>query len=503
MSTITQAIPELDEHDGEHEEIDLDIGDPQVNFYPPLHLQRRIWILDICRREGITELLDVGCGEGQLLSVLAQPATWLSPLPDMERFSYKTEVPNLHMKRITGLDVSAADLAFAVKDTKPPSSGDADEQMYGLRVTRFEDLEVKIFKGALETMNPDFVGVECIVCTEVIEHLPPETLPALAPMLLGIYSPKRLLITTPSYTFNARFTRPSAPREQRARQGFLDPTGRTDRIFRHPDHKFEWTVDEFHAWCGQTADEWDYELEEMAGIGRPLEDDPWGRDEELGDASFVVSFRRKDGVVDRADKARRVLEALKLDGKPHELLATHHHEAHESAGKPGSTDAIAAMVKTKMEELRDAIVPLEQLWFDPAVSTLCGGFIEVLIRAVEESAGLTLLRPTEGSKEWSIEIVGGIKDAMGSFWTEGFAEADCSLDLIPDGWMPGQDPDDGYEEEDTESSSLSTTGADGDASWNGSQSENGESWGKNADAWSGPVSSWEDGGGWGEQVHSD
>jgi hypothetical protein len=62
MATIsTTTIREIDEHDGDlAEEIDLDSDapSPQVTFYPPLFLQRRIWILDILRRESIVDVCD-------------------------------------------------------------------------------------------------------------------------------------------------------------------------------------------------------------------------------------------------------------------------------------------------------------------------------------------------------------------------------------------------------------------------------------------------------------
>ncbi|KAJ6507917.1 hypothetical protein C8R47DRAFT_966618 [Mycena vitilis] len=479
------VIHEIDEHDGDlSEEIDFDCdaANPQVTFYPPLFLQRRIWILDILRRESIVDVLDVGCGEGQLLGVLSQPAPWLAP-PATSVFPpgrpkngeypscYKIDLPNLHAHRIAGLDVSAHDLAFAVKGTEPPgeSAKEEDPYTYGVRVTRWEDMTAKVWKGGLQVINEEFVGVECIVCTEVIEHLPPDILPALAPTLLGIYHPTRLLLTTPSYTFNARFTRPGAPRSVRLRQAYADPTGRTDRVFRHEDHKFEWTADEFGAWCRAAADEWGYDIEEMGGVGRPLEDDPWGRDDELGDASFVVAFRRKeDGQHDaRAERARGVLKALALDGEPHELLAEHQHKAHEKAGQQPTADSvklIGDMIKGKMESFREAFISLEQMWFEQEVSALCGGWIEVLIWAVEEYDGLNL--KTGDGKEWTIELVGGVKDAH-VIWSE---DSDKSLDWIPRDWIPGQDPKDAESDEDDGlSTSVSSTGADGDVSWNGSE----------------------------------
>ncbi|KAJ6520914.1 hypothetical protein DFH09DRAFT_1048206 [Mycena vulgaris] len=502
MATMTTTrIHELDEHDGElAEEIDLDSDAPdlQVNFYPPLFLQRRIWILDILRRENIVDVLDIGCGEGQLLSVLAQPAPWLAPPPaslfpgaranDAE-CNYKSDMPNLHARRIAGLDISASDLEFAIKGTAPPGAGadDNDGYTYSVRVTRWEDLTAKVWKGGLQVINEEFVGVECIVCTEVIEHLPPDILPALAPTLLGIYHPKRLLLTTPSFTFNDRFTRPGAPRAVRARQGHEDPTGRTDRIFRHHDHKFEWTPEEFGAWCRGAAAEWGYELEELSGVGRPLEEDPWGRDDALGNASLVVAFLRKDGEdeAERAARGRAALKALAFDGEPHELLAEHVHKAHEAAHQrptPESVKLIGDAVKAKMESFREAFISLEQMWFEPDVATLCGGWIEVLIWAVEEYDGLTLLKGGDGVKEWSIELVGGVKDPR-AMWPE-----ERSVDYIPHDWIPGRDPEDAASDEDEEEE-VSSTGADGDVSWNGSeigdvqdatwtQQETDEAWGK-------------------------
>ncbi|KAG7097749.1 hypothetical protein E1B28_005070 [Marasmius oreades] len=81
----------------------------------------------------------------------------------------------------------------------------------GREPVRWESMTANIWKGGLEVVNDAFVGVECIVASEVIEHLPPDVFPFFSPVLLGIYQPRLLLITTPSYTFNARFTAPDAP----------------------------------------------------------------------------------------------------------------------------------------------------------------------------------------------------------------------------------------------------------------------------------------------------
>ncbi|KAJ6624047.1 hypothetical protein B0H10DRAFT_2162326 [Mycena sp. CBHHK59/15] len=465
----TSTIQEIEEHDGDlAQEIDLDTDEanPQVTFYPPLFLQRRIWILDILRRESI---VDVSCAMAG-----PPPASIFPSSQNNAEYDYKTDMPNLHTSRLAGLDISEHDLEFAVKGIEPPDAAD-EGHAYRARVTRWEDLTAKVWKGGLEVVNEEFVGVECIVCTEVIEHLPPHILPAFAPTLLGIYQPKRLLLTTPSYTFNERFTRPGAPRSVRVRQGHPDPTGRTERVFRHSDHKFEWTVKEFDDWCRGAAEEWGYELEELGGVGRPMEDDPWGRDEDLGDASLVVAFRP--------------LEGLGLGGDPHELLAERRHVAHdmalhlptiESAKKIGDT------VKAKMESFREAFIPLEQIWFEQDVSVLCGGWIEVLIWAVQEYDGLNLSNGADGfDTEWTIELVGGVKDPL-MMWPE-----ERSIDLIPKDWIPGEEQEDG-----PPSGSVSSTGADdGDVSWNESDIEEAdETWTRNEAG----VPNWGEASAWGE-----
>lgn len=187
-------------------------------------------MLNVLRREDITSVVDIGCGEGDLLACLAQPAPWLRS-PPLSLYPAKSsaaananesigpdqrEIANLHCTKIQGLDISFSDLQYAIQSTAPLQSNS--------QYIRWEPLQVKIWHGSLESVNPEFVDVECIVSTEVIEHLPPSILPIYSPMLLGVYHPRRLLLTTPSYTFNARFTPPDIIE----RSGYPDPTGRTN-----------------------------------------------------------------------------------------------------------------------------------------------------------------------------------------------------------------------------------------------------------------------------------
>jgi hypothetical protein len=278
-------------------------------------------------------------------------------------------------------------------------------------------------------------------------------------MLLGVYHPKVLLITTPSYDYNARFTAPNAPKS--VRRGYPDPTGRTDRIFRHDDHKFEWTVQEFRSWCESAAKEWGYEVE-MSGVGKSVEPDPWNREEELGYASLVACFRKGEGLLrdsERERRGREVVEKMGLPSKKHELHVKHVHPTEPSAQKPQSLPKIASVVVERMDELHDVFTRVEEIWFWPEVSSACGGWIELLVHAVENSEDLELLK--EGGKEknrsmWRIQRIGA-PTIPPSPWPH---EGDSSLDYIPPDWEP---------EESEFDESVESVGADGDVSWNNSE----------------------------------
>ena len=224
--------------------------------------------------------------------------------------------------------------------------------------------------------------------------------------MLGVYHPKLFLITTPSYTFNARFTPPDITE----RAGYLDPTGRTTRVFRHHDHKFEWTVVEFTSWCEDVAENWGYKVV-VGSVGRALEKDPWGREEQCGGASQVAEFTRIEGedlVQMRAIKSAPIMKDT-LDHQ-HGLLATYQHTACAHSQRPGSLQEIASAVISKMQSWQDAQVRFEELWFEKQISALCGGWVELLKDAVEADGRLSLLEEEIGRRDkWQVELIGGVQ----------------------------------------------------------------------------------------------
>ena len=237
-----------------------------------------------------------------------------------------------------------------------------------------------------------------------IEHLAEDVTDAFAPVLLGNYAPRLLLLTTPCFDFNERF---SAPGEEN--WGITDPTGRTTRGFRHADHKFEWTVDECVKWCKAAADEWGYDVV-IDGIGRPITKDPWGRDGD-GDtlrASQAAEFRRREGDDWAARRAERYAKwaSRREPGKPHDLFVSHCYEAHVGAQGPAPREDIAAAVRLIIQGIGPSDVTIFEIWREDSVSTICGGWLEVLLDVLVKDEAFVLHKEGKNADDWIIELPG-------------------------------------------------------------------------------------------------
>ena len=113
------------------------------------------------------------------MSILCQPAPWLKPPPIGINNQGSAAPPELtedstylYPTVVHGLDISAEDLAFAVRDTAPAAMDEAAynanfRSRYTSHSIRWEDLNVNIWKGGLQTINREFIDIECIVSTEV------------------------------------------------------------------------------------------------------------------------------------------------------------------------------------------------------------------------------------------------------------------------------------------------------------------------------------------------
>src|SRR5690606_20881562 len=120
-------------------------------------------------------------------------------------------------------------------------------------VRRFEKVENKenfvepaTLWGSLFYFDERLKGKDLMILCEVIEHIDEQRLPNVFELILQQYAPKSLIVTTPNREYNEVYD--------------------MDDHFRHDDHRFEWTRQEFRDWCEQRNHSGYYDIE-FAGIG--------------------------------------------------------------------------------------------------------------------------------------------------------------------------------------------------------------------------------------------
>jgi 3' terminal RNA ribose 2'-O-methyltransferase Hen1 len=189
-------------------------------------------VVDALRASGAKAIADLGCGEGKLLARLLK-----------ERW----------VERLIGVDASARDLEWAAKRLKLHMVGGPPEG----RVT--------LLHGSVTYRDRRWEEVDAAALVEVIEHLDLDRLPALEKVVFGAARPATVVVTTPNVEYNARFPNLA--------------TG----AFRHPDHRFEWTREQFRAWAATIETAWGYTAV-FDGIGKT--------DEALGAPTQMAIFSR-------------------------------------------------------------------------------------------------------------------------------------------------------------------------------------------------------------------
>ncbi|CAL9409988.1 3' terminal RNA ribose 2'-O-methyltransferase Hen1 [Streptomyces sp. Tu 3180] len=197
----------------------------------PLAVQRREAIVAALRASGAARVLDLGCGQGQLVQELLRDPSF-------------TE--------IVGVDVSVRALTIASRRLRPERMGER------------QAARVKLFQGSLAYTDKRLQGYDAAVLSEVIEHLDLPRLPALEYAVFGAAHPRTVLVTTPNVEYNVRWE--------------SLPAGHV----RHGDHRFEWTREEFRSWARKVAERHRYDVE-FVPVGP---DDP-----EVGPPTQMAVFR--------------------------------------------------------------------------------------------------------------------------------------------------------------------------------------------------------------------
>ena len=191
-----------------------------------LNQQRMGSVLAALRQSGAKRILDLGCGEGRLLSLLLADTSFAE---------------------IVGIDVSPRILERATErlrlDSLPPRKRE----------------RIKLLQGSLMYRDARLSGYDAAAVVEVVEHLDPPRLAAFERVLFEHARPATIVMTTPNREYNVKFE--------------TMPAG----TFRHKDHRFEWTRVEFQSWANRVGSQNRYAVsflpvgEEDALLGAPTQ----------------------------------------------------------------------------------------------------------------------------------------------------------------------------------------------------------------------------------------
>lgn len=190
-------------------------------------------------------------------------------------------------------------------------------------------------------------------------------------------------LTCQNFDFNSKFPDHDALHNDCGKRGFADPTGRTDRVFRHSDHKCEMTAAEFENWAIAAAGDWGYHVE-IGGVG--ISNKPSYYPEKEGQsakpvyATHTAIFRLDTGVALRSPRSMRTVELPFMRGAneaahPHRLAAKYIHPvtAEKAPGAPLSPQQVSAVVKEAFSGISVPQISLAEAWGLPGIAAACGG----------------------------------------------------------------------------------------------------------------------------------
>ncbi|MDF2766144.1 MAG: 3 terminal ribose 2-O-methyltransferase Hen1 [Rhodospirillales bacterium] len=228
------ALEETDEPEEADKRLAKDAAEEALEKPIRLNDQRMSRIVEVLEELGAASVLDLGCGEGKLLREL---------------------IKRRGFARIVGVEVAPRVLATAAER---------------LRLDRMPDLKrrrIELLQGSLVYRDDRLKGFDAAAVVEVVEHMDADRLPSFEQAVFGHARPGAVVITTPNADYNALF--PNLPAGK----------------FRHPDHRFEWSRQEFEHWAKSLARAHGYEVR-FEGIGTA--------DPALGAPTQMGIFKRAD-----------------------------------------------------------------------------------------------------------------------------------------------------------------------------------------------------------------
>ena len=219
-SLAREALARLVEEEISESEEDNVSTEEDVERKISLNEERLGTVLAVLKEVEAKKVVDLGCGEGQLIKML---------LKDKQ------------FEQILGMDVSIRSLEKASQRLR----------LENLPHTKRK--RVELIHGSLMYRDARFEGFDVATVIEVIEHMDPPRLAAFERVVFEFAKPKAVIVTTPNKEYNVVWENLGS-----------------DRL-RHGDHRFEWTRNEFLDWCNIIAGRFGYQVR-LLSIGSEQED---------------------------------------------------------------------------------------------------------------------------------------------------------------------------------------------------------------------------------------
>ncbi|HEY2585226.1 MAG TPA: 3' terminal RNA ribose 2'-O-methyltransferase Hen1 [Tepidisphaeraceae bacterium] len=197
-SDPAEAEETAEQHTTEEEQVERRIS---------LNEHRLNAVMDALKSSRAARVLDLGCSYGNLLRRLLE---------------------DKQFEQIVGLDVSHRALEIAA------------ERLRLDRLPERQRSRIQLLHGSLSYRDARLASFDAAAVVEVIEHLDEPRLAAFERVLFEFARPGTVVVTTPNIEYNVRFE--------------TLPAGH----FRHRDHRFEWTREQFQKWANAVATRFGY-----------------------------------------------------------------------------------------------------------------------------------------------------------------------------------------------------------------------------------------------------